>query len=108
MSSSGDINMSLRLMTFPNSVRSTSCIGIYSYILMAKMLQELQLSIGTFREYGCAKRFHDLLDSDGLTGELIFCGAGKTISQRVTNLSKRIRTKPARRHPSPPAVSRCI
>lgn len=35
------------------------------------MLEEFQFTIGSLRQYRCTERFHDLLDSNGLTRELI-------------------------------------
>ena len=42
------------------------------YILMAEMLEQLELPICAFRKDGGAKGFHDLLDSHCLAGELVF------------------------------------
>ena len=39
---------------------------------MPKMLQELQFSVGSLRQDWGGKRFHDLLDGDGLLCQLIF------------------------------------
>jgi hypothetical protein len=39
------------------------------------MLQELKLTICSFRKHGRAEGFHDLLDGNSLAGELIFSRA---------------------------------
>jgi hypothetical protein len=39
---------------------------------MSKMLEELQLAVGSFGEDRGGKGFHDLLHSYGLLGELVF------------------------------------
>jgi len=38
---------------------------------MAKVLEQLQLAVGTLRENRSAERFHDLLDRDRLASQLI-------------------------------------
>ena len=40
---------------------------------MTQVLEEFQFSVGALRQDRRAERFHDLLDSDSLTGELILC-----------------------------------
>lgn len=42
------------------------------YILMAEMLEQLELPVGAFRKDGGAKGFHDLLDCHCLASELVF------------------------------------
>lgn len=54
--------MSLKLMTFARSVHIIDADRVTAYILMAKMLQQLELSVGSLREDGGAKWLHDLLD----------------------------------------------
>jgi len=46
-------------------------------IFMPQMLQELELSVGTFGQDGGAKRLHNLFNCHGLAGKLIFCRAYK-------------------------------
>lgn len=55
-------------------------IGFVPYILVAQMLQKLELAIGSFRENWGAERLHDLFDCHGLTGQLIFCRTGQKLS----------------------------
>lgn len=47
--------------------------GFDPYILVAQMLQKLELAIGSFREDWGAERLHDLFDCYSLTGQLVFC-----------------------------------
>jgi len=51
--------------------RFCACIARDSHIFMPKVLQQLELSVGSFRKDGCRKRFHDLLDRHGLPSKLI-------------------------------------
>lgn len=80
MSSRGEIKMSLKLMTFKNSVCGFIVCEIFPHVLMPEMLQELKFSVGTFRENRSAKRLHDLLNRHGLTCKLILCGTSSIIS----------------------------
>ena len=41
---------------------------------MTQVFEEFQFSVCALREDRSAERFHDLLDSHSLTGELILCG----------------------------------
>jgi len=72
MSSSGEMKMSLKLITFGASACSFACIVVHPYILMTQMFEKLQFSVGAFRQDRGAERFHYFLDGDSLTGELIF------------------------------------
>ena len=72
ISSSGEMKMSLKLMTCKFSATPFFCHFLcQSYILMLKMLQELQLSIRPLRQDRRAERFHNLLHRHRLSGELI-------------------------------------
>lgn len=73
MSSSGDMKMSLKLMTLENSARSTSGCGPISYIFMPQMLKKLQFSVCPLGQDRSAEGFHDLLDRHSLVRELILC-----------------------------------
>ena len=42
------------------------------YILMAEMLQQLELPVGAFGKDRSAEGLHDLLDCHGLASELVF------------------------------------
>lgn len=44
-------------------------------ILMAEVFEELQFAVRSLCENRRAEWFHNLLDGDGLTGQLIFGGA---------------------------------
>ena len=53
---------------------------------MSKMFEEFELSIGSFRQDRCGERFHYLLHSHRLAGQLVF---GRAISsQQVEPLSE--------------------
>lgn len=47
-----------------------------AYILVSEMLEQLQLSVGTLGEDRGAEGLHDLLDRDGLAGQLVPRRAG--------------------------------
>ena len=46
------------------------------------MLQQLQLTVCPLREHGGAEGLHDLLDGDGLAGELVLGRAARTHAYR--------------------------
>lgn len=74
--------MSLKLMTFACSVLTVIEFGFAPYILVAQMLQKLELAVGSFRENWGAERLHDLLDCDRLAGQLIFCRTEQKLSAK--------------------------
>lgn len=45
---------------------------------MANVFEQLQFAIGSLCQDGSAKRLHDLLYSDALSGELVLCRAHET------------------------------
>lgn len=64
------------------SLREMTCRGFWlalcelrgsrvRYILMSKVLEKFELTVGTLGEDGGAKGLHNLLDGDILVGELI-------------------------------------
>ena len=53
------------------------------YILMAEMLEQLELPVCAFRKDGSAKGFHDLLDRHCLASELVF---GRAMEGRMVSL----------------------
>ena len=63
--------MSLKLMTFKISTLVSDGHAAITYILMAQMLEELQLSVRALGQDGGAERLHNLLDGHGLVRELI-------------------------------------
>jgi hypothetical protein len=72
ISSSGEMKMSLKEMTYVVlDVVPLIHIG-QTNILVLEMLEQLQLSVCTLRQHRRAKGLHDLLDRNILTGELIF------------------------------------
>jgi hypothetical protein len=90
MSSRGEMKMSLKLMTcylFSEAAHAVIKSGASSYVLMAQVLQELQLAVCALGQNGCAERLHDLLDCDGRRGELILCGTVCSVSYRSTSAS---------------------
>lgn len=46
---------------------------------MLYVLEQFELAISALAEHGRAERFHDLLDRDGGSCELIFGGAGGVV-----------------------------
>lgn len=72
-----------------------------SHIFMTQVLEELQLSVRALRQDRSAERFHDLLDSHGLTGELILCGAirEQALEVRAYHLTRMHNTRQAQRLP---------
>lgn len=46
-----------------------------THVLVADVLQQLELSVGPLAQYRCRKRLHDLLDGDRGVCELVLCGA---------------------------------
>ena len=79
--------MSLKLMTcylFSEAAHAVIKSGASSYVLMAQVLQELQLAVCALGQNGCAERLHDLLDCDGRRGELILCGTVYSVSLKST------------------------
>lgn len=108
MSSSGDIKISLKLMTFACSVLAVVEFGFAPYILVAQMLQKLELAIGSFRENWGAERLHDLFDCHRLAGQLIFCRTEQQLSAKGNEYKDgRDHTRPVQKPPCPLAASRC-
>lgn len=56
---------------------------------MTKMLQQFQFAVGALGENGSAERLHDLLDCNGLGGELIFGRAAKRVSVNIAKVFPR-------------------
>jgi len=63
---------------------------------MSEVLQQLQFSVGSLRQDGCAERLHNLLHSDGLICELIFGRAYETECTHAHGLQVGV---PIRRQP---------
>lgn len=75
--------MSLKLMTcclFSEIAQVLPEKDGRSYVLMAQMLEKLQLAVCALGQNGCAEGLHDLLDCDGRRGELILCGTVCSVS----------------------------
>lgn len=63
-----------------------------THVLVSEMLEQLQLTVGTFREDRSAEGLHDLLDSDRLAGQLVSRRAiGVTFRLAVGYLSRAAR-----------------
>jgi len=71
MSSSGEMKMSLRLMTLAVSVGAPLVLERATNILVPEVLEELELTVCSLRQDRSAEWLHDLLHGDGLAGELI-------------------------------------
>lgn len=79
--------MSLKLMTcylFSETAHICPKRGARSYVLMAQVLEELQLAVCALGQNRCAEGLHDLLDCDGRRGELILCGTVCSVSLKST------------------------
>ena len=112
MSSRGEMKMSLKLMTcylFSETAQICPKRGAASYILMAQMLEKLQLAVCALGQNGCAEGLHDLLDCDGRRGELILCGTvcSVSFSYPPTPQCEQL-TRQVRRHPCPQAANPSI
>ena len=68
---------------------------------MLKVLQQLQFSVCPLRQDRSAEGLHNLLDSDILSGKLIFCRAARPYQQSPLNSRRRrvYHTKPDQKHP---------
>ena len=104
--------MSLKLMTcylFSETALRPSKRGAVSYVLMAQMLEKLQLAVCALGQNGCAEWLHDLLDCDGRRGELILCGTvcSVSFSYPPTPQCEQL-TRQVRRHPCPQAANPSI
>lgn len=75
MSSSGEIKMSLRLMTLEKSILNPQGGRSHTHILMSEVLEEFKFAVCTLRQYRSAEWLHNLLDRHRLAGELILCRA---------------------------------
>lgn len=72
MSSSGEMKMSLRLITFMQSASVLRGNCVFLYIFVTEMLEKLQFSIGTLGKDWGAERLHDLLHCHRLPSKLVF------------------------------------
>ena len=109
MSSSGDMKMSLKLITWEWSTLDLYYSLPKPHIFMTQVLEEFQLSVCALRQDRSAEGFHDLLDSHSLTGELIFCGAMNRKDQKEApriELEGR-NTRQGQRLPCPQVGGRC-
>ena len=111
ISSSGEMKMSLKLMTCGCSAdrRIASLLSI-AHILMFEVLQQLQLSVCSLRQHRRAEGFHDLLHRNRLSGELVLRRAVRIVCQ-IPLYPQYVAvplTRRARRLPCQPAASQCI
>jgi hypothetical protein len=111
ISSNGEMKMSLKLIICGGSARIPRRTGEISYVLVSEMLEELQFSVCALGEDGSAKGLHDLLDGNGLAGELILCRAAIHISCDVMDIAVcawHILTRQDQMRPCLRAADRCI
>ena len=104
--------MSLKLMTcclLSETAQIVSKRGACSYVLVAQMLEKLQLAVCALGQNGCAEGLHNLLDRDGRRGELILCGTVCSVSLEFTcaSYTKKL-TRQVRRRPCPQAANPSI
>lgn len=83
MSSRGEMKISLKLMIFALLASTFSGLEPVPYILVPEMFEKLQLPVGSFGKDRSTEGFHDLFDGDGLTGELVFRGAARSMSEFI-------------------------
>lgn len=111
MSSSGEIKMSLRLMTWKVSIRPPNHPSgpSHTHILMSKVLEEFKFAVCTLGQYRSAEGLHDLLHCHRLAGELIFCRAVCAIlaDMNAARCREVIVTKRDQRRPFQRVASRC-
>lgn len=79
--------MSLKLMTFVASANIFRDMTGQPNILMAEMLQQLELSVGAFGKDRGAEGLHNLLDRHCLASKLVLGRAGQ--QRRVSSVSRR-------------------
>ena len=110
ISSSGEMKMSLKLMTCGCSAdRRISALSAAAYVLMLEVLQQLQLSVCSLRQDRRAEGFHDLLHRNRLSGELVLRRAVRTLSEPTLPIIAAVPlTRRARRLPCRPAAGQCI
>jgi hypothetical protein len=72
------MKMSLRLMTLCGvskrvQQKSAAISDKTTDIFVSQMLEQLELTISTFRQHWGAERLHDFLHCDSLPSELVLC-----------------------------------
>lgn len=110
MSSSGEIKISLRLMTLEKSIPNPQSGGLsHTHILMSEVLEEFEFPVCTLGQYRSAEWLHDLLDRHRLAGELILCRAGRAKSADPNAAPCRdvMFTRQGQRRPSQRVAGRC-
>ena len=76
MSSNGEMKMSLKLIIYTVSVNASGWLFRQGTdILVAEMLEQFQLPVGSLGQHRGAERLHDFLDCDWLRCQLILCRA---------------------------------
>jgi len=116
MSSSGEMKMSLRLITcclssalaLYRAPQYPGIAGVPTYVLMLQMLEQFQLTVCSLGQDGCAERLHDLLHRHSLPCELILRRATlPSVLMPYPMCLSLLLTTQARRLPCPPAASPC-
>jgi hypothetical protein len=74
---------------------------------MSEMLEQLQLAVCALRQDRSAEGLHDLLDGDGLAGELVL-GRAARLSVCASTPAVCKRTRQGQRLPCPRAAGQCI
>jgi hypothetical protein len=76
------MKMSLRLMIWGGSAGGRRQGVWRAYVLVSQVLQQLELAVSALGQDWSAEGLHDLLDGDGLAGELVLCRAAVAVSGR--------------------------
>lgn len=88
MSSSGEMKMSLRLMTLGHlAIILEGTSGLWTHIFMTEVLQQLEFPVRPLRQHGGTEGFHDFLDRNRLPGQLIL---GRAFSRLSSVLHHRL------------------
>lgn len=74
ISSVGETKTSVRVMIWRELELAKVQERLHTNVFVLYMLEEFELTVGTFGEDGFAEGFRDPLDGDKCARELIFCG----------------------------------
>ena len=62
----------------------------YADVFVLDVLEEFELAVGALGEDRRAEGFHDLLDGDGCTRKLVFCGTEQGGIRKEENVEMRV------------------
>lgn len=79
---------------------------VRTHILVPEMLEELQFSVRALRQDWGAEGLHDLLDGNGLAGELVLCRTDQRLASSLSRGTGK-HTRRDRTRPCPRAAGRC-